>query len=125
MPESNPKEVTISGAVTGSDLAFKNNYFRAHCIKMQGSCEIVSFDQIGSKLIGSPDFDSWPITEWSQDYVVARAADPENTSYCSFVTLHINLHSQEVLYNVDPVPRNISDQKLCPSEIHLKHSGEV
>lgn len=108
----------FSGSITGTDLAYPNNVFAVSCDKSKGICQTASVSQIGANQIGSVDLLDYDITEWSPDYVVARSDDPATTVLCSIVTFHANLHTEDVLYVVEPVLRNIADQQLCPPKFN-------
>ena len=111
--------VDVSGSEHGPHLAYENNIFSAHCDKGAQKCWIASVAQIGSKHLGDIVLDDWPVTEWSQDYVVAKSSDPESTPDCRVSTMHINLHSRETFIDVSPVESNMTDEKACPAKTSL------
>ncbi len=104
--------VIVSGALTGSDLAYPNNYYNITCYRDRKECIISNIEQIGHNQIGDMlGAMIFPVVKWDSDDIIAedQAGLPIPIG-CSKVTLTIERKQEIVLWVQEPVNQT---QPLC------------
>jgi hypothetical protein len=108
--------VSISGTLTGKDLAYPNNTYSVSCHRDYKACFVATIEQIGHDQIGrmqSPVL--YPIVKWNDYEIVAQ--DEVSTLTCSRVTFTINRSSEELLWVEEPTNQTKSSCKFADTNI--------
>jgi hypothetical protein len=94
--------VGISGALTGTDIAYKNNTYAIACFKGRKECLVTYIEQIGPNQIGRIEYPySYPVVSWTAAQVVA--SEEASTYGCSRVTITITRKTETALWVEEPV----------------------
>jgi hypothetical protein len=95
--------VFFSGAITGEEVGYPNNFFRAHCSEADRECQIITMRQIGRNQIGEPDIETWQVVRWTPDLIVVSSQQNTPPLGCSRVILNILPRTEEVQYIREPI----------------------
>ena len=94
--------LTISGTLTGPDIAYPNNTYAISCYGRHKACFVSSVDQIGAEQIGSmASAADYPIIKWTDFEVVAQ--EEVSPFGCLRVTITIDRKREQVLWLEEPV----------------------
>jgi len=89
--------VGVSGTLTGSDIAYKNNSYAIACFKDRNECLVTSIEQIGPNRIGRLQYPyGYPIVIWTPAQIVA--SEEASTFGCSKVTITITRKTETALW---------------------------
>ncbi len=99
--------VGVSGTLSGTDVAYKNNTYAIACIKDRQECLVTYIEQIGPNQLGRLDYPVvYPIVNWTPTHVVASEA---LTSFgCARVTITIDRKTEPAMWVDEPVNQSTS-----------------
>src|SRR4051812_17679946 len=93
--------VSISGTLTGKELAYPNNTYSVSCHRDYKACFVATIEQIGHNQIGRMQTPvPYPIVKWNEYEIVAQ---DDSTLTCSRITFTINRSSEELLWVEEPM----------------------
>ena len=94
--------VGISGTLSGTDIAYKNNTYAIACVKDRQECLVTYIEQIGPNQLGRLDYPvGYPIVSWTPTQVIA--SEPLTSFGCSRVTISIDRKTETGMWVEEPV----------------------
>lgn len=109
--------VEFSGALTGNDIAFKNNLVKVRCSKSTMSCQSVMLSQIGENQIEEPEMGSLKVTQWSPAFIQAVSDE-----MCGRSIFSIERLSKHITYINEPASE---ENSLCNKRIMKREVYEI
>ena len=103
--------IIFNGSIGGREkMANPDNIYQGYCEKAAGTCETQDVQRIGVNQIGSINSDTYRITKWTPNLIVAESAG----DYPVCVDIKLNIRPKEETIEYVRSPKSpVPDSELC------------